>query len=149
MSDPNHEEQSPSAAPPPQIPCVLVIDDDVPTAESVAQFLKLHHIPVTVATNGLEGLEFARTNYPRVIFCDILMPGMSGYQVAASLRTERTYHPYLVAWSALAAEDYEPQALAAGFEYYMVKPVDPFMVLQIVKTKMSESANGRVPGRNL
>ena len=65
---------------------VLLIDDNIDAAESLAQLLSLSGHDARTAIDGASGLRVAQEFDPEVVFCDLGLPGMSGYEVATSLR---------------------------------------------------------------
>jgi signal transduction histidine kinase len=81
---------------------LLVVDDNHDAAESLAMLLKLQGHEVRVAFNGMAALEMTKTYTPDVVFLDIGMPGMDGYEVARRLRQqpglEKTVLAALTGW---------------------------------------------------
>src|SRR5690349_15133824 len=65
---------------------VLLIDDNLDAAESLAQLLALSGHDARTAVDGVTGLRVAAEFEPEVVFCDLGLPGMSGYEVAKALR---------------------------------------------------------------
>ena len=104
-------------------PHVLVVDDNRDGADGQALLLQCWGYEVRVAYDGPTALELARTYHPAIVLCDLNMPGMEGYEVAQRLR-EGLQRVLLIAVTACsAAADFE-RAFAAGFDHYLVKPVD-------------------------
>jgi CheY-like chemotaxis protein len=103
---------------------VLVIEDNVDAAESLAELLRLEGHEVEVAPDGRSGLARARALAPEVVLCDIGLPDLSGYEVARALRAEpATRGARLVAVSGYAQREDRDRALAAGFDAHVAKPV--------------------------
>jgi len=69
--------------------CILVVDDNVDAAESLAMMLRLNGHDVRTAHNGLQALEQAETFQPEVILLDLGLPGMDGYEIAQKVRNLR------------------------------------------------------------
>jgi CheY-like chemotaxis protein len=104
---------------------VLVVDDNVDAAESLAMMLGLEGHDVRVAFSGTEGLLVACQFVPRVAFLDIGMPGMSGYELATRLREEPALEGLrLVAVSGWGGEADKRRAREAGFDRHLTKPVN-------------------------
>jgi CheY-like chemotaxis protein len=103
---------------------ILIIDDSRDAAHTLKMLLgKVGH-QVEVVTDGASGIETARRSAPEIIFCDIGMPGMDGYQVAAALRAdETTRNAYLVALTGYGQDDDQTKALQSGFDKHLTKPV--------------------------
>jgi CheY-like chemotaxis protein len=78
-----------------------------------------------IALNGPEGLVKARMIRPEVVFLDIGLPGMNGYDVAKQLRLEDCCsRAVLVAMTGWGSEEDRRRSKEAGFDYHMTKPVD-------------------------
>jgi two-component system, chemotaxis family, CheB/CheR fusion protein len=110
----------------PQRPArVLVAEDNPDAAESLVMILELlgHH--VRVVPDGPAVLAAARANVPDLMLIDIGLPGMNGYDVARAIRRDpELKHLVLVALTGYGQPEDHAQALAAGFDYHLVKPVD-------------------------
>jgi len=103
---------------------VLLVDDNVDGAETLAELLRLEGHEVEVAHDGVSGLEAARRFRPDVTFCDIGMPGaLDGYALAARLRHEPSLSRlYLVALTGYASPEDRDRAREAGFNLHLAKP---------------------------
>ncbi len=102
---------------------VLVIDDNRDAADTVAELVQMLGHDVEVAYDAHDGLEKASEELPHVVFCDIGLPGMDGYEVARQIRArEGTRRVRLVALSGYAQPDDVERALAAGFDVHLSKP---------------------------
>jgi PAS domain S-box-containing protein len=102
---------------------VLIIEDNVDAAESLREVLEFGNHDIAVAYNGSDGLEKARHHRPTVIFCDIGLPGMDGYEVARLVRAEPELKDvHLVALSGYALPEDLQRAHDAGFDRHMPKP---------------------------
>jgi PAS domain S-box-containing protein len=105
---------------------VLVVEDNRDAAESLARLLRAAGHEVRTAYDGPAALAEARAFQPQVVFSDIDLPGMDGYEVARRLRQEYgPVGPLLVAVTGLGQEGDRRRALEAGFDDFLVKPVDP------------------------
>jgi CheY-like chemotaxis protein len=104
---------------------VLVVDDNADVAACLAKLLPRWGHQPRVAHTGPEALAAAAAFSPDVALLDIGLPGMSGRAVARRLRAEPGCgRPVLVALSGYGGEEDRRRSLAAGFDYYLVKPVD-------------------------
>ena len=108
---------------------VLVVDDQPDSTDSLALFLRLRGHQVHTASDGPGALEeFARCQ-PEVVFLDLGLPGMSGYDVARRLRAmPEARDVRLVAVTGYGTEADREQTRAAGFDVHLAKPVDPHAV---------------------
>lgn len=101
---------------------VLVVDDNRDAADSLALLLESMGHRVTVAYSGAEALAQLEARPADVVFLDISMPGMDGYEVARVLR-RRPLQPRLVAITGFGAESEDGGFRDSGFETHLVKPV--------------------------
>ncbi len=113
---------------------VLVVDDNVDAAESLAQLLTLWGHKVEVAGDGPSALRIADSLSPELVLLDIGLPGMDGYQVAAALRTTdpRTASTRVVAVSGYGQARDRERSREAGFDAHLTKPVDIARLKQLV-----------------
>ncbi|MGN6527307.1 MAG: PAS domain S-box protein [Burkholderiaceae bacterium] len=105
---------------------VLVIEDNVDAAESLALMLSTAGAECEVAHDGATGLEKARSWRPDAVVCDIGLPGaLDGFAVARALRAREEFDGVrLVALSGYGQRDDIGRALAAGFDRHLLKPAD-------------------------
>jgi two-component system CheB/CheR fusion protein len=102
---------------------VLVIDDNVESADTLRELLTLSGHEVRSAYDGAVGIAAAREFRPEVVLCDIGLPGISGYAVAQALRADPSLGgTYLVALSGYAHPDDVARAHEAGFDRHVAKP---------------------------
>jgi len=104
---------------------ILVVDDNRDAADSLATLLKLHGHTVEVANDGLVALQSAEQSRPDVVFMDIGMPKLNGYDCARRIREA----PWgknitLVAISGWGQDSDREKSKSAGFDAHLVKPVD-------------------------
>jgi len=112
---------------------VLVADDNVDAAKTLAMVLSLAGHEVQVSHDGPTTLDSATAFAPRVIFLDIGMPGMDGYETARRLRQLPGLEKVLlVAVTGYGQEAARRRAKEAGFDHYLTKPVREHTVLQLV-----------------
>lgn len=105
---------------------ILVIEDTWESLELMRVLLKLQGIQVSVAADGMAGVEAALRECPDMILCDILMPEMDGFEVLKRIRSEATIQDTpVVAVTALDQPGDRERILAAGFDGYLPKPITP------------------------
>jgi two-component system CheB/CheR fusion protein len=103
---------------------VLIVDDSLDVAESLAMLLEGLAQDIRIARSGPEALEVARACLPNIILCDIGMPGMDGYELARRLRQEPHLEKVLlVAVSGYGQEEDRRRSEEAGFDRHLVKPI--------------------------
>ncbi len=104
---------------------ILVVDDNEDAANMLGMYLETWGHPVTLAHSSQRALEIARLEKPDVCILDIGLPEMDGNELARQLRTgEQAITAFLIAVTGYSQEENKLQALAAGFDEYLVKPVD-------------------------
>jgi DNA-binding response OmpR family regulator len=109
---------------------VLVVDDDPDTAINTATLLLLHGYAARVALNCLEANIIASVWQPDVALLDIAMPYTDGLQLARSLReVAGLWRLEFIAVTGVTGARYRAQAEAAGFRDYLLKPVEPSVLL--------------------
>jgi signal transduction histidine kinase/CheY-like chemotaxis protein len=113
---------------------VLVVDDNVDSAESLSQVMQILGYPVAVAHDGVEAVETAAEWRPSVVLMDIGMPRMSGLEAARAMRArpggERTW---LIALSGWGQDEDRSKSRAAGFDHHFVKPVDVEALIELIR----------------
>ena len=103
---------------------ILIIEDDASIREMLARRLRLRGFTVAEAANGELGLVMVRESAPDVLILDHGLPGISGWDVARTLRAEGFASLPIVALTAHAGEPSRRDALAAGCTSFLTKPVD-------------------------
>jgi PAS domain S-box-containing protein len=112
---------------------VLVVDDNHDAAQTLAMLLELGGHEVLLAHDGHAALELAARHQPSVVFLDIGMPGMNGYDTAGRMRAlpgggART----LVALTGWGTDSDRARSLSAGFDLHLTKPVEIAAVEQVL-----------------
>jgi CheY-like chemotaxis protein len=102
---------------------ILVVDDNLDAAELVAELLALQGHQVVVACNGADALAAADRLHPDVVFLDLGMPNMDGYQVASALRrSNKCSSARIVALTAWGNAQARAKARISGFDAHLLKP---------------------------
>jgi len=123
---------------------VLVVDDNVDSAESMAVLLRLYGHDVRLAHDGEAALEEARSFRPDVMFLDINLPKMDGYEVARRLRLEPAMGGLtLVAMTGYGQEEERRRTREAGFHSHLVKPVDFEMLQELLSSLPANQSRNR------
>jgi CheY-like chemotaxis protein len=111
---------------------VLVVDDNEDAAESLADFLRMLGHGVDVAYDGPSALAKIGASAPDVVFCDIGLPGMSGYDIARAVRANGIDRVQLVAISGYVRAEDVKRALETGFDRHLAKPPDPDEIARVL-----------------
>lgn len=128
---------------------VLVVDDNVDSAESLGLLLSLMKYQVRIAHDGPTALEVVREFQPEIVLLDIGLPGMDGYEIARRLRRQPgTENVLLAAVTGYGAEEDRLLSREAGFDHHLVKPVgaDTLRSILVLNSPPARSNNCR-PGK--
>ncbi len=135
---------APAALPPHR---VLVVDDNVDAADSLAVLLRLAGQDVRVAYEGAQALALAQEFCPQAVFLDIGMPGMDGYEVCRRLRQQPgSAAALLVALTGWGQDEDRRRACEAGFDHHAVKPIEPEALRQLLAPLALPGTKSRHPG---
>jgi PAS domain S-box-containing protein len=121
---------------------VLVVDDNTDAAETLALMLQLAGHDTRTAPDGPSALALARTFRPEVVLLDIGLPGMDGHEVARRLRQERGCGGLLlIAVTGYGQAADKQQAREAGFDHYLVKPINLAALCRVAGLALRPSAH--------
>lgn len=124
---------------------VLVVDDNVDAAQTIAMFLTLLGHEVKTAAGGEQALASAATHAPDVVVLDIGLPTLDGYEVARRLRQmPETRDALLIALTGYGQESDKLHALEAGFDRHMIKPADPHALVEAIRRWQASGGSERV-----
>ncbi|MEE4177728.1 MAG: two-component regulator propeller domain-containing protein [Bacteroides sp.] len=129
---------------------ILVVDDHAEVRDYISQNLKTNYL-VEEASNALEGQKLAMDMIPDLIICDIMMPGMDGFEFCKELKNDiKTSHIPIILLTALSGQDEKIQGLETGADDYLTKPFNPRELLarvnnlienrQMLRLKFSSNA---------
>jgi CheY-like chemotaxis protein len=121
---------------------VLLIEDSVDAREMLRMTLELAGHVIYDAADGIRGLELLRVERPEVGIIDIGLPGMDGYQVAKRIRNEpHGRGMLLLALTGASSPADVHRSLEHGFNYHLVKPVDPDQLARLL-SEDAEASQG-------
>lgn len=106
---------------------ILVVDDDTDSRDFLAYILQQEGAEVSMAASAVEGLQILAQSRLDVLVSDISMPDMNGYMMIREIRTwaaEQNGQISAIALTAFARQYDQEQALAAGFQIHLPKPVN-------------------------
>ncbi len=113
---------------------VLVVDDDPVIQRLLRVNFEMEGYEVIVASDGLDGLERARADHPDIVVLDIMMPRMSGLDVAKALKADPDTASIPVLLLSAKAQEADLRAGdESGADGYLTKPFDPLQLLQRVE----------------
>ena len=127
---------------------VLVVDDNLDGAESLAMLLELEGHEAHVAHDGLSAIASAERLAPDAVLLDIGLPGMNGYEICRRLReTPWGKRLTIVALTGWGQEEDRRRSKAAGFDTHLVKPVDSELLLELLADVGGPRAAGETRSR--
>lgn len=113
---------------------VLVVEDSVTQREMISDLLRDSGLNVTVATDGVEALEFIQDRCPDLVVLDIVMPKMNGYEVCRRLKADpKTQNVPVVMCSSKGEEFDRYWGMKQGADAYIAKPFQPKELIGTVK----------------
>jgi CheY-like chemotaxis protein len=120
---------------------VLIVEDDADALESLRLQMELWGNEVTTARSAEEALAKAVDARPQIVLCDIGLPGMDGYKLVPALRKKLGGAPVVfAAVTGYATKDDQERALAAGFDSFLVKPLEPQTLTRLLLSAVSRVA---------
>jgi twitching motility two-component system response regulator PilH len=118
---------------------ILVIDDSLTEREYLREILESTGFQVLTAINGEEALNTLKTNQPDIIFLDIVMPQMNGYEVCRKIKENpKTKSVPIIICSAKSEEFDRYWGMKQGADAYITKPFRPKELLQTMKTLIKQ-----------
>jgi CheY-like chemotaxis protein len=119
---------------------ILVIEDNEDNIRLVDYVLRAHGYEPLLATNGADGVRLALEHRPDLVLLDIRMPHMDGYEVVTRLKEAGLDGMRIVAVTASAMVGDREQIVAAGFDGYIQKPIDPETFIAQVESFLPHEA---------
>lgn len=126
---------------------VLVIEDDADAANVLEAYLKREGYSVSVAGDGLAGMNTAVTWKPDLILLDVMLPGMNGTEILAAVR--RKGNTPVIMITAMGEPYDKIGALRYGADDYVVKPYNPGEVMARVHTVLRRSQASQLPAEDV
>ena len=123
---------------------IVVVDDEMHIRSLLEQTLEEleddHDVEIHSAANGKEGLELIRSEAPELVFLDVMMPLMNGYDVCQAVKADAGLSSTkIVLLTAKGQEADRKRGLDAGATEYMTKPFDPDEVVDLAKALLGLS----------
>jgi CheY-like chemotaxis protein len=123
---------------------ILVIEDNPANMELMTYLLRAYKYEPMAAADGEAGLALARQTPPEVIVCDLQLPKLDGYEVLRRLRVEpRTKAIPVVAVTAYAMVGDRERVMAAGFDGYIAKPIEPETFVAQIERFLKQPSGAR------
>jgi two-component system, cell cycle response regulator DivK len=113
---------------------ILIIEDHEKNLKLVRDLLQVKGYQTLEAATAELGIELARRHTPQLILMDIQLPGMDGVAALSQLKADpTTAHIPVIALTAFAMEDDRERFRSAGFDSYLVKPINIRELLEVVR----------------
>jgi PAS domain S-box-containing protein len=120
---------------------VLIVEDNADTLESLRLQMELWGTEVSTARNAAEALDMAAQFRPQIVLCDIGLPGMDGLRLVEPLRDRLKGMPVVfAAVTGYASAEDQQRALAAGFDSFFVKPLNPGSLANLLRSYPAAAA---------
>ncbi|MCM8763285.1 MAG: response regulator [Candidatus Omnitrophica bacterium] len=118
---------------------ILFIEDEPDILKTTTIFLQAEGFEVVSATDGMEGLEKARTQNPDLIIMDIMLPKLDGYKLCRMLKFDERYKDIPVIFFTARAQDQDEQiSKEVCADAFIKKPVEPKVLIDKVKELLKE-----------
>jgi CheY-like chemotaxis protein len=114
---------------------ILLVEDNIDNRDMLARRLQRTGYDVKLATNGQEGVKLAQETHPDLILMDLSMPVLDGWEATRRIKADLglTTIP-IIALTGHAMKTDRQEALAAGADDYMAKPIDFAALLKLVQS---------------
>jgi CheY-like chemotaxis protein len=113
---------------------IVIVDDNAVSRELIREVLQCPGFSILEASDGRNGIELIQRNSPDLVLLDIQLPGLDGYSVVRQLRENpRFTNLKVVAVTAFAMQGDRERALAAGFDGYITKPINTYLLEEQVQ----------------
>src|SRR5579859_6429783 len=129
---------------------VLLTDDEADSNNVLSIICNFHGVQVRSASNGKNCLAQLNSQLPDILFLDIQMPVMSGWEVIECIRGDPNLkHLPVIALTAYAMAGDRERIMAAGFNGYFAKPIDPMTIIQdVIKILQNTPTTIPTPDKN-
>jgi len=125
---------------------LLLVEDHVDLANATAEYLRLWGLEVRIARSGEQALEMAAEFRPQIIFCDLVLPDISGLEVVRRLRADaKTKDALFVVSTSMARQDIEAleEAYEGEVDLFLAKPVTDGAVNELL-TRLAARRSGNI-----
>jgi len=112
---------------------ILIVDDEHyirMLLEETLEDLEDEGVELLIASNGAEALETIKTEKPELVFLDVMMPKMNGFDVCNTVKNELNLDSYIIMLTAKGQEFDKQRGQEVGADMYMTKPFDPDEVVE-------------------
>lgn len=124
---------------------ILIIEDEKSIREDILEILNASGYTAMGAEDGLTGIKLAQQQYPDLILCDLMLPGIGGMDVLRNIRQEQALSSTrFVFLSARTDQEVISQAIKLGADFYLTKPIGLKELLEAVKKALNPNLLGQI-----
>lgn len=116
---------------------ILLIEDDLPLAQLIEEYLVAHGFLITHIAKGLDAKKVTTPESFDLILCDVMLPDIDGFNLKNIL--EQTFHCPIIFMTALSDDEDQIRGLELGAIDYIVKPVEPNVLLARIKANLRKT----------
>ena len=121
---------------------ILVVEDELKIRNVISMYLKKEGFCVLETGNGLEALTITEKEKPDLIILDIMLPGMSGYEICKRIKLNKdTKNIFIIILSAKGQKWEKSEGYHVGADLYETKPFSPKQLINNVKTIINQNLN--------
>ena len=116
---------------------ILIVDDEPHIRLLLEQTLEDFYdegVDILLASNGTQALETILRERPEMVFLDVMMPGMDGFEVCSKVKSMDASAVYIALLTAKGQEFDKQKGLAAGADLYITKPFNPDEIIRIARS---------------
>ena len=117
---------------------ILIADDNENIREALTYLLEDAGYTVSLAKDGAEALRKVREVSPDILFLDIMMPEINGYDVCRAIKNDPDLKIYVIMLTAKGQADEQERGKAVGADEYVVKPFSPMEILSKIKNILNK-----------
>ncbi len=119
------------------MPTILIVDDEPHIRlllEEALEDMGDEGVALRFAENGVEALEIIKTEHPALVFLDVMMPKMNGYDVCKTVKSDPDLRDIHVVMLTAKGQEYDrKKGLEVGADVYMTKPFNPVAVIKMAR----------------
>jgi two-component system alkaline phosphatase synthesis response regulator PhoP len=123
---------------------ILIVEDEAyirALLEQTLEPLEEEGVRIVTASDGQEGLDLAEILAPDLVFLDVMMPRLSGFEVCAAIRSNPyLQHTIIAILTARGEESAKQQSFEAGAHFYLNKPFDPDSILTLARQELHRAS---------
>ena len=119
---------------------VLIVEDDPSFLRAISHIVTREGYDVITASDGMTGVRMAKVDKPDLLICDVMLPGLDGFEICQQLRNEtETAQLPIIILSAKGQEADKTTGLRVGANEYLAKPIDRELLLEKITSLLAEA----------